>query len=89
MLPRRYQPGWAVHSRSESRGPVRLDPPDGHSATTLLHWLEHMYRYDLFVSYKREPSGKRLVTPWLREVLNRIEYWVGQDMGGLLDHVWM
>ena len=42
-----------------------------------------MYRYDLFVSYKREPSGKRLVTPWLREVLNRIEYWVGQDMGGV------
>jgi len=43
----------------------------------------NMYRYDLFVSYKREPSAKRLVTPWLREVLNRIEYWVGQDMGGV------
>jgi TIR domain len=41
-----------------------------------------MYRYDLFVSYKREPRDKQLVTPWLREVLNRIEYWVRQEMGG-------
>lgn len=41
-----------------------------------------MYQYDLFVSYKREPRDKQLVTPWLREVLNRVEYWVRQDMGG-------
>jgi len=42
----------------------------------------NMYRYDLFISYKREPKDNRLVTPWLRQVLNRIVYWVGQDMGG-------
>src|ERR1035438_6726392 len=41
-----------------------------------------MYRYDVFVSYKREDSNKRLVTPWLREVLDRIKYWLRQEMGG-------
>ena len=41
-----------------------------------------MYRYEVFVSYKREPINKRLVTPWLREVLDRIEYWLRQEMGG-------
>jgi hypothetical protein len=41
-----------------------------------------MYRYDVFVSYKREPPNKRLVTPWLREVLDRIEYWLRQEVGG-------
>jgi hypothetical protein len=41
-----------------------------------------MYRYDVFVSYKRESANKRLVTPWLREVLDRIEYWLRQEMGG-------
>src|SRR5271154_2608102 len=41
-----------------------------------------MYRYDVFVSYKREPVNKRLVTPWLQEVLNRVEYWLRQEMGG-------
>lgn len=41
-----------------------------------------MYRYDVFVSYKREPSEKRLVTPWLRKVLDRIEYWLRQELGG-------
>jgi hypothetical protein len=41
-----------------------------------------MYRFDLFISYKREPSNKRLITPWLREVLDRVEYWLRQEMGG-------
>lgn len=41
-----------------------------------------MYRYDLFVSYKREPRNKQLVTPWLRQVLDRVEYWTRQEMGG-------
>lgn len=41
-----------------------------------------MYRYDVFVSYKREPRDKQLVTPWLRQVLDRIEYWLRQEMGG-------
>jgi TIR domain len=40
------------------------------------------YRYDIFVSYKREPTQRQLVTPWLREVLMRIEYWLRQEMGG-------
>jgi hypothetical protein len=42
-----------------------------------------MYRYELFVSYKREPNNKRLVTPWLRRVLDRVEYWVRLEMGGV------
>jgi TIR domain len=41
-----------------------------------------MYRYDVFVSYKREPREKKLVTPWLREVLDRIEFWLRQELGG-------
>jgi hypothetical protein len=41
-----------------------------------------MYRYDVFVSYKREPANKQLLTPWLREVLARVEYWLRQELGG-------
>lgn len=41
-----------------------------------------MYRYDVFVSYKREASDHALVTPWLREVLIRIEFWLRQELGG-------
>jgi hypothetical protein len=41
-----------------------------------------MYQYDIFVSYKREPIEKRLVTPWLRDVLDRIEFWLRQELGG-------
>lgn len=41
-----------------------------------------MYSYDFFVSYKREPRNKRLVTPWLTQVLDRVEYWVRQEIGG-------
>jgi hypothetical protein len=45
-----------------------------------------MYRYDVFVSYKREPPNKRLITPWLQGVLDRIEYWLRQEMGGYEVH---
>lgn len=41
-----------------------------------------MYKYDIFVSYKREPPKKQLITPWLIEVLDRIEYWLRQELGG-------
>ena len=41
-----------------------------------------MYRYDLFVSYKREPKDSQLITPWLSKVLARIEYWLRQELGG-------
>lgn len=41
-----------------------------------------MYKYDLFVSYKREPLDNQLITPWLRKVLDRIEYWLRQELGG-------
>jgi hypothetical protein len=41
-----------------------------------------MYRYDVFVSYKREPSDNQLITPWLHKVLGRIEYWLRQELGG-------
>lgn len=35
-----------------------------------------MYRYDVFVSYKREA----LVTPWLRELLIRVKFWLCQEL---------
>ena len=42
-----------------------------------------MYKYDLFVSYKREPRfHNQLITPWLRKGLDRIEYWLRQELGG-------
>ena len=41
-----------------------------------------MYEYDLFVSYKREPKNNELITPWLRKVLKRIEFYLRQEMGG-------
>jgi hypothetical protein len=41
-----------------------------------------MYKYDLFVSYKREPGDNQLITPWLDKVLARVEYWVRQELGG-------
>ena len=41
-----------------------------------------MYQYDVFVSYKREPSDNQLITPWLCKVLARIEYWLRQELGG-------
>ena len=44
-----------------------------------------MYEYDLFVSYKREPKDNELMTPWLRKVLKRIEYYLRQEMGGRRD----
>lgn len=40
------------------------------------------YQYDVFVSYKREPYDSQLITPWLFEVLRRIEYWLKQELGG-------
>jgi TIR domain len=40
------------------------------------------YVYDIFVSYKREPKSKRLVSPWLRGVLDRVEFYLRQDLGG-------
>jgi len=40
------------------------------------------YEYDLFVSYKREPPSRRLYTPWLVGVLERVEHFLCQELGG-------
>lgn len=40
------------------------------------------YQYDVFVSYKREPAGHQLITPWLDKVLDRIEFGLRQHVGG-------
>ena len=40
-----------------------------------------MYDYDLFVSYRREgPGKKRLSTPWLRQVVPRIEHYLSMEL---------
>jgi hypothetical protein len=41
-----------------------------------------MYEYDLFVSYKRESPQRQLYTPWLIAVLQRVEYYLCQELGG-------
>jgi hypothetical protein len=71
-----------VSSWREKRWPgIALDLLQAaRSLAYFIGWI--MYRYDVFVSYKREPSNKRLVTPWLREVLDRVEYWLRQELGG-------
>jgi hypothetical protein len=50
-------------------------------------WIDHTvttddYVYDIFVSYKREPEDRPLVTPWIQGVLDRVEHWVTQELGG-------
>lgn len=72
-----------------SRRSVQL--PRGIGLGTMLHSGNHcigttsgghMYRYDVFVSYKREPTDRHLVTPWLKAVLARTEFWLKQELGG-------
>jgi hypothetical protein len=40
------------------------------------------YVYDIFVSYKHDRRGRSLITPWLHEVVDRVEMWVGEELGG-------
>ena len=40
------------------------------------------YIWDVFVSYKREPDGVNLITPWIREVVERVELWLRQELRG-------
>jgi hypothetical protein len=41
------------------------------------------YAYDVFVSHKREPRGQELLTPWIREVVRRVQLWLGMSLGGV------
>ena len=41
------------------------------------------YVYDVFVSYRREPPGEELLTPWLMEVVKRVRRWLGMCLGGV------
>jgi hypothetical protein len=41
------------------------------------------YAYDVFVSHKREPSDGELLTPWIREVVRRVQLWLGMSLGGV------
>src|ERR1700730_495850 len=36
------------------------------------------YRWDVFVSYKREP----LTAHWMAEVVQRVTYWLGEELQG-------
>ncbi len=40
------------------------------------------YEYDVFVSHKRERPGQELLTPWTREVVKRVQLWLGESLGG-------
>jgi hypothetical protein len=41
-----------------------------------------VYTYDLFVSYRREQPGKTpLSMPWLRKVVDRLEHYLGMELG--------
>jgi hypothetical protein len=41
-----------------------------------------MYTYDIFVSYRRERSGREnLIAPWLGRVVRTIEHYVGLELG--------
>lgn len=40
------------------------------------------YQYDVFVSYPREAYARKLISPWLRGVIDRIEYWLRQELEG-------
>lgn len=43
---------------------------------------ESGYVWDAFISYRREPPGQDLITPWLREVVHRVRYWLSEELGG-------
>jgi TIR domain-containing protein len=47
------------------------------------------YAYDVFVSYKREPKGEELLTPWIREVVKRVRLWLGLSLGGVEARVFL
>jgi hypothetical protein len=40
-----------------------------------------LYEYDLFVSYRREGPTRNLSTPWLKEVVRRIEHYLSMELG--------
>jgi TIR domain len=40
------------------------------------------YTWDVFVSYKHEPPGRRLITPWIKNVVDRVDFWLTQAVGG-------
>jgi hypothetical protein len=40
------------------------------------------YEWDVFVSYKHEPPGRLLITPWIKNVIDRMELWLVQELGG-------
>lgn len=41
------------------------------------------YAYDVFVSHRREPPGQELLTPWIMEVVKRVQMWLGMCLGGV------
>lgn len=41
------------------------------------------YEWDLFVSYKHDADGHRLMTPWVERLLEYLRFWLSQARGGL------
>jgi hypothetical protein len=40
------------------------------------------YRYDIFVSYRHDLAERSRMTSWIRKVLDILEYWLKQELGG-------
>jgi len=41
------------------------------------------YEWDVFVSYKHDPYGHRLMTPWVERLLEHVGFWLSQARGGM------
>jgi TIR domain len=41
------------------------------------------YEWDLFVSYKHDEAGHRLMTPWVERLLEHVRFWLRQALGGV------
>lgn len=38
------------------------------------------YEYDVFVSYRRDRRGQRLIAPWISGVVSRIHHYLGEEL---------
>jgi hypothetical protein len=45
------------------------------------------YVYDVFVSYRRGDEAANPMLPWIREVVSRLTFWLGQELRGRDAHV--
>jgi hypothetical protein len=56
--------------------------PDGGEATAESANPPTEYYWDVFISYRREPAGTNLITPWIRAVVDRVKLWLSDELPG-------